>query len=186
MWLRLRNEIAGATYHVIARGVDRRRIFVDEQDWLAYLRLLAMVVERQGWHLLCYCLMPNHVHLLIETPTTNLGNGMQLLHGQYARAFNARHKRKGHLFETRYLSPLVDGRGLARTAAYIVANPVAAGLCRDAAGWRWGSHAAVVRPDRAPSWLAHDLLAGKLAAAGKPYDELVAARGRALATARLL
>jgi hypothetical protein len=131
--------------------------------------------------------MTNHVHLLIETPTTNLGNGMQLLHGQYARAFNARHKRKGHLFETRYLSPVVDDRTLARTAAYIVVNPVAAGLCRDAADWRWGSHAAVAGPgDSVPSWLAHDLLAGKLATVGKPYDEFIATRGRALVSERFL
>jgi REP element-mobilizing transposase RayT len=72
-----RNEIAGGIYHVIARGVDRRRIFADSEDYETYMRLLATVTRRQGWHLLCYCLIPNHVHLMIETPETNLANGMQ-------------------------------------------------------------------------------------------------------------
>src|ERR1051325_6327587 len=105
---RLRSEVAGGTSHVSARGVDRRRTFVDDEDYETYTKWLATVVRRQGWHLLCFCLMPNHVHLLVETPETNLGNGMQLLHGQYALAFNRRHDRTGHLFETRYKSPLVN------------------------------------------------------------------------------
>src|SRR3954452_6470265 len=96
---RLRNEIGGGIYHVTARGVDRRRIFVDDQDYETYTRLLAGVVERQGWYLLSYCLMPNHVQLLIETPDPNLGNGMQWLHSRYALAFNLRHARSGHLSE---------------------------------------------------------------------------------------
>src|SRR3954464_10924514 len=96
---RLRNELAGATYHVMARGADRRRIFVDDDDYRAYTRLLATVTRRQEWRLLCYCLMPNHVHLLIEVPETNLGNGMQWLQSRYALEFNARHHRSGHLYE---------------------------------------------------------------------------------------
>src|SRR2546423_11038050 len=99
---RLRNEIAGATYHVMARGVDGRRIFVDDHDYERYTGLLGDVVRRQGWHLLCYCLMPNHVHLMIETPEATLANGMQWLHSRYALAFNRRHGRKGHLFEAPY------------------------------------------------------------------------------------
>src|SRR5689334_17674881 len=104
---RLRNEQAGATYHVMARGVDRTTIFLEEDDFERYTKLLGYVVDRQRWRLMAYCLMPNHVHLLIETPKPNLGNGMQLLQGRYARAFNEKYGRKGHRFETRYLSPMV-------------------------------------------------------------------------------
>ena len=146
-----RIEFPRAVYHLLDRGDRREPIVHSDKDRAAFVRTLEQACERAGWRIHAFVLMSNHYHLLIETPTTNLGNGMQLLHGQYARRFNARYKRKGHLFEARYLSPLVDDNKLARTAAYIVANPVAAGLCRDAAGWRWGSHAAIVGPDSAPS-----------------------------------
>jgi REP element-mobilizing transposase RayT len=183
---RLRNEQAGATYHVIARGVDRRRIFVDDEDFALYTRLLATVTERQGWHLLCYCLMPNHVHLVIETPDTNLGNGMQWLHGRYARAFNARHRRSGHLFETRYKSPVVrDGDAFVTTVAYIVLNPVAAALCNGASGWRWSSHGVLSAGDE-PSWIAHARLGDRFEeiTGSRSYPELVAGRERALRAER--
>ena len=174
---RLRNEVAGAIYHVIARGVDRRRIFVDDEDFQTYVRLLALICMRQGWHLLCFCLMPNHVHLMIETPDTNLANGMQWLHGRYARSFNDRYDRKGHLFEARYLSPMITSEaGFIRTVAYIVLNPVKAVLCPDARAWRWGSHA-VVADGAAPGWLAHGRLADRLdALTGRLdcYRELIA------------
>jgi REP element-mobilizing transposase RayT len=174
-------EYPGAIYHVIARGVDRRRIFVDDEDYGTYISLLATVVKRQGWYLLSYCLMPNHVHLLIETPDTNLANGMQWLHSLYARAFNRRHGRRGHLFEAPYQSPLVVTEGaLIQTTGYIVANPIAASLCTRAAEWPWGSHAHVEKPGPVPRWLAHDRLAKGLDEAGGTgcYGEIVAARER--------
>lgn len=157
----------------MARGVDRRHIFVDHEDYEAYTGLLATVTERQRWHLLCYCLMPNHVHLLIETPETNLANGMQLLHGRFARAFNIRHARKGHLFETRYLSPMVDDDRLARTVRYIVGNPVSAALCRTPGDWPWSSHALI---ETVPEWLAHPRLTDRLGAVARlrSYDDLAA------------
>jgi REP-associated tyrosine transposase len=179
---RLRTEIAGATYHVIARGVDRRRIFVDDEDYETYTRLLATATRRQGWHLLGYCLMPNHVHLLIETPETNLGNGMQWLQSIYALAFNERHCRDGHLFQGRYKSPLVDGdEAFVKTTAYIAVNPVAAALCKRARDWPWGSHALVSRARPVPAWLAHDRLVDRLEAitSARCYDELIATWERA-------
>jgi REP element-mobilizing transposase RayT len=155
--------MAGAIYHVVARGVDRRRMFVDDKDYATYTRLLATVTRRQGWHLLSYCLMPNHVHLLIETPKTNLGNGMQWLHSLYALAFNDRHHRGGHLFEGRFKSSLVrTDEAFVRAIGYIAANPVAAALCKRASDWRFGSHALVTSLGSAPRWLAHRRLVGRL------------------------
>jgi putative transposase len=181
---RLRNEQAGATYHVTARGVDRRRIFVDDEDYETYTRLLATVTERQGWHLLCYCLMPNHVHLMIETPDTNLGNGMQWLHGRYARVFNTRHARTGHLFETRYNSPTIKtDKAFVRTVGYVVANPLTAALCRRAGDWPWGSHAKTAAGRPHAAWIAHARLVDRLEAitGARCYDELIAARERVAA-----
>jgi putative transposase len=176
-----RNEVAGATYHVMARGVDRRRTFVDGDDYERYVRLLATVTQDQNWHLLSYCLMPNHVHLMIETPETNLGDGMRWLHGLYAVTFNERHARSGHLFEDRYKSPIVKtDEAFIRLVGYIAVNPVAGALCRQAVDWPWGSHALVNSPEFAPPWLAHRRLVDRLEeiTTTRCYSELVATAER--------
>jgi putative transposase len=177
MRLRLRAEEPGATYHVYSRGVDRRRTFVDESDYRRYTGLLAAIIERKGWRLLCYCLMPNHVHLMVETPEPNLGVGMQWLHSRYALAFNHRHSRTGHLFENRFRSPKVRTDGaFVRLVGYVVANPVAASLCTRASDWEWGSHALVEDEAAIPPWLAHARLLERLDAmtgADAAYGRLV-------------
>lgn len=183
---RPRNEEAGAIYHVYSRGVDRRRTFVDEEDYRRYTALLGEVVRRKGWHLLCYCLMPNHVHLMIETPDTNLGSGMQWLHSCYARAFNQRHGRSGHLFEERFKSPKVRSEGrFVRLVGYIVVNPLVARLCGRAEDWPWASHARIVHERPLPSWIAHPRLLEHLEAmtGSECYAELVETRERGLVDA---
>lgn len=173
---RPRNELAGGTYHVVARGVDRRRIFVDDEDYATYVRLLASVTVRQGWRLLAFCLMPNHVHLVIELPEANLGNGMQWLHSKYARHFNDRHHRVGHLFEAKFKSPLIKNEmALARTIGYVVANPVKAVLCQSADQWEWGSHSIRTQGRFVPRWIAHRRLLDRLEPIAGPtcYDDLV-------------
>src|SRR4051794_14368897 len=81
-----RNELEPGTAHVWARGVEKRRIFGDDEDRQLYLRLLIGAAARYRWHCLAYCLMPNHVHLLIETTQPNLAQGIQLVHGRYAQS----------------------------------------------------------------------------------------------------
>src|SRR5215208_6925294 len=103
----LREEHAGAIYHVFARWVNQDRIFVDDEDYSRYTAILGATAEEQEWNCLGYCLMPNHVHLLIETVEPNLAQGMQSLHGTYAATFNARHVRVGHLFQDRYRAELI-------------------------------------------------------------------------------
>jgi putative transposase len=97
-----REETEGGIFHVFARGNRRQRIYLDDVDRRRYLRLLQTVVAEQRWRCLAYCLMENHVHLLVETPAANLAGGMQRLHGWYAESFNARHRHVGHLFQGRY------------------------------------------------------------------------------------
>ncbi len=79
-----RPELAGGIHHVYSRGAAKQPIFIDDLDRRRYLSLLARVTHRMGWRCLTYCLMGNHMHLLIETPQPNLGRGMQRLHGTYA------------------------------------------------------------------------------------------------------
>ena len=73
---RLRELIAGGVYHVVARGNGGARIFLDDLDHAEYLKLLLEAAGRCGWNVPAYCLMPNHVHLLVETPEPNLPTGM--------------------------------------------------------------------------------------------------------------
>src|SRR5687768_8730792 len=97
-----RMEVAPGVYHVYARGNDRRRIFLDDEDRRRYLALLAAVTSHRRWLTMAYCLMDNHVHLLIETLEPNLGRGMHRLQGGFAQWFNKRHGTTGHVFERRY------------------------------------------------------------------------------------
>jgi REP element-mobilizing transposase RayT len=97
-----RDNFEGGIYHVFARGVVKQPIFRDDLDRRAYLHLLGTAVERFGWRCLGYCLMGNHIHLVIETPRPNLSAGMQWLHGTYADEFNKRHDRSGCLFQGRF------------------------------------------------------------------------------------
>jgi REP element-mobilizing transposase RayT len=173
-----RQEREGAIYHVFARGVNRMRVFVDHEDYRRYLSLLAATVARQGWNLLGYCLMPNHVHLLIETPQPNLASGMQWLHGLYAQTFNKRHARVGHLFQDRYrCEPMRDDGHLPTLVAYVAMNPVAAVLCNRPEEWPWSSHA-LITARAAPEWLAHTRLLELFGGpdAGGRYDTLIEER----------
>lgn len=148
-----REDVDGAVHHVFARGNDRRRIYLDDVDRETYLRLLGRVVARKRWRCLAYCLMNNHVHLLVEAPEANLGVGMQRLHGLYAQVHNERHGRSGHLFQGRYGAVRMrSDEQLWTTAAYIVRNPVEAGLCERPDDWPWSSHRVTLgRPG--PEWL---------------------------------
>jgi putative transposase len=120
-------------------------IFRDDADCQVYLVILRGVVGIYCWHVLSYCLMPNHVHLLVETTEANLGDGMRRLHGHYGRMFNWRYGHWGHLFRRPYGNTVVkNDEQLLRVIGYIAANPVAAGLCRDPNDWVRGSHLGIV------------------------------------------
>jgi putative transposase len=97
-------------------------------------------VERCRWRCHAYCLMPNHYHLALTTPDPNLGVGMGRLNQVYARWFNHRHDRVGHLFEQRYWSRLIEAEAdFFGVAHYIVANPVRAGLAPTPEAYPWSS-----------------------------------------------
>jgi putative transposase len=88
--------------HLASRGVEQRPIFRDDVDRRRFTRLLADVVTDQRWRCITYCLMTNHYHLVIELQEPNLSDGMRRLNGEFARTFNERYERVGHLFERRF------------------------------------------------------------------------------------
>jgi putative transposase len=147
-------QVAGGVFHVTARGNRRQPIFNDDRDRERFLSLLTEVVSRSGWRCHAFCLMPNHYHLLIETPEPNLSTGMYRLNGSYAQWFNRRHGVDGHLFQRRFHSALVGSIWhLVELSRYIVLNPVRAGLCSHPGEWRWSSYRATIGIGRRPALL---------------------------------
>jgi putative transposase len=135
----------GGVYHVTARGNRKETIFRDERDCAWFFALLREVVTERQWRCHGYCLLPNHYHLLLETPEADLSGGMQRLNSRYAQAFNHRHEMSGHLFQGRFHSVLVrDDRHLLELVRYLALNPVRAGLCREPGEWPWSSYRAVL------------------------------------------
>jgi REP-associated tyrosine transposase len=145
----------GAVHHVTARGNAKADIFLCSADASVFLATLGTVVADHGWVCFAYCLMPNHYHLLIETPRPNLSTGMHALNAPYARMFNAAHDRVGHVFQQRFHSEVVNREAhLLEAMRYVVLNPVRAGLAASPAAWRWSSHRAIAGQCAAPRWLA--------------------------------
>ena len=161
-----RSEFAGAIHHVFARGATGQDVYLDDADRQRYLQLLARAVRWTSWRCLAYCLMTNHMHLIIETPKPNLSDGMQRFHGDYAQFFNRRHKRAGHVFQRRFEAVgIEDDAQLWTTVRYVVNNPVEAGLCDTPDEWAWSSHAAIL-DGTAPPWLDVARLLSYIAAYG--------------------
>jgi REP element-mobilizing transposase RayT len=163
------------------RGVDGEFLFRSDEDRIGYMVMLAATVESYRWRCLSYCLLGNHVHLLVETLEPNFGEGMQWLHGQYARCFNREHGRTGPLYQGRYHDEPVETEAhLVSVVGYIAMNPVDAGLCRHPADWPWGSHRGVT-VGISREWLAHDHLVRRLEAisgSSDAYERIVASRMR--------
>ncbi|MGA2852800.1 MAG: transposase [Verrucomicrobiota bacterium] len=157
---KLRIEFAGAVYHVMNRGDRREAIFHDDADPALFLETLAESCAKTGWEVQAFCLMPNHFHLVVETPQPNLVAGMKWLLGTYTARFNRRHKLSGHLFSGRYKALLVDGgnAGYLRTVCrYVHLNPVRAKLIGPEAPlreFRWSSLPLYLNaPGKRPAWL---------------------------------
>lgn len=175
----LRLALPGGIYHLIARGNDRQDVFQDKRDRKLFLAVLEHSVERYGWLCHSYCLMDNHYHLLVETPKPNLSIGMRQLNGLYARRFNIRHGRCGHVFQARFRSIVVQRDShLLRTARYIVLNPVRAGVCTHPEQWTWSSYRALAGSAPARAFLCTDVLLGQFGktrtAAQGAYRDFVA------------
>ena len=113
---------------------------MDPADYQGFLTHLASVGLHYRWSTIGYCLMPNHVHLVIEAPVAAVSRGMRDLTGTYARRFHRRHQTSGHLFGGRFHAvPVLDDRQLMTVVRYVGLNPTAAGLCADPADWPWSS-----------------------------------------------
>jgi REP element-mobilizing transposase RayT len=150
----LRIEFPGALYHVTSRGNARQPIFLDDRDRLFFLDRLGEVVRTHRWRCHSYCLMPNHYHVLMETPEPNLSRGMRRLNARYSQHFNRRHERVGHVLQGRFHAVVVErDTHLLELARYIVLNPVRAGLLAAAEEYPWSSLRSTLGVEPSPPWL---------------------------------
>jgi REP-associated tyrosine transposase len=134
----LRSRYPPGYYHVYARGVNRCAIYRTRDDRLDFLRLLGDAVRRFRWTCWAFCLMGNHYHLVLDTQQPWLSSGMQWLNGVYAARFNRSHGRVGHLFGARFGAIAIESDDqLEAACAYVLANPVRAGLCARTSDWPW-------------------------------------------------
>ena len=132
--------VPGYPHHVTQRGSRRQQTFFDEDDYSAYLDLIAEQLPRAGADVLAYCLMPNHVHLiLVPHNERSLATLLRKAHARYARRINERHEWQGHLWQERFHSFVMDEEHLLAAVRYVELNPVRAGLCERADEWPWSS-----------------------------------------------
>lgn len=128
-------------YHLIVRRANRCVLFHEDEDYYRYLRTLAQVVEESAGTVLGYCLMTNHVHLLIQEDKISISNIMHRLGSSYAYYYNKKYGHCGHVFQNRFKSEAVEDDNYLKTVIrYIHQNPVKAGLSSRAETYPWSSY----------------------------------------------
>lgn len=152
---KLRLESEDGIYHVLNRGNYRSPIFRADRTKAAFLKCLGEACEKTGWRVHAWCLMSNHYHLAVETPRANLVEGVRWLQGTFSTRFNRLRQERGHLFQGRYKSLLVDPEGgLGPLCHYIHLNPVRAHLrpVSQLPQWPWSSLHWLMTPRLRPAW----------------------------------
>lgn len=138
-----RKNAPGTFHHIISRGNNREPIFHSDDDRIVYLRMLSTAHRRHAIEVHAYCLMENHIHFLIRSLQGQLSKFMQQLQGNYARYFNWKYSRVGHLFQGRFRSRLAaNNEYLLELGRYIHMNPVRGGIVRRPELYRWSSFSA--------------------------------------------
>ncbi len=153
-----RKQAESSIYHVMIRGAGRQFIFYDNADRTRFLSILREALDSYEGVLICWCLMDNHVHLLLMVEFEELSRMMQTVESAYATYFNKRHDRVGHLFQGRFRSEPVDTESyLLSVVRYIHRNPVKEGLsptCR----YRWSSYQEYVDGPKDDALVSRDWL----------------------------
>ena len=161
----LRIEYPGAVYHVMCRGDRREAIFLTDVDRTSFLETLGQACEKTGWRVHAYVLMPNHYHLVVETPEPNLVAGMRWLQSTYTIRFNSRNRMSGHLFQGRYKAVVVDAESagyLGTVSTYVHLNPVRAKMipAEKVRQFAWSSARWYGGRRARPSWLCLERVLG--------------------------
>jgi len=144
--------IENAIYYITTRGDHEESIFVDEQDYIAYIDLVKHYKKQYGFKLYAFTLLCNHLHLLIElNKDVTVSQIMHDINSNYTKHFNSRHQRKGHLFQERSKMVVLEKDAyLLQVMTYIHLNPVKLGAVRDAKEYKYSSHALYLLDSSAP------------------------------------
>lgn len=157
----LRITFPGAFYHVTSRGNERKAVYKDKGDRQKFLEYLETATERYHAVIHAFCLMDNHYHLLLETPSGNLPQIMRHINGAYTTYFNIKRARNGHLFQGRYKAILVEKDEYARELSrYIHLNPVRAKMVEMPEEYVWSSYNFYIGRKKAPEWLHREFILG--------------------------
>ena len=150
--------LPGYPHHITQRGNRRQDVFFNESDYEHYLDLLKDWCTREDIEIWAYCLMTNHVHLIVKpNKKSNLGKAIGEVHRRYTRMVNFRENWKGYLWQGRFASYPMEKSWLLKAAAYVELNPVKAGMVKKAWDYRWSSiHAhlsgkdnhGIIRPEK--------------------------------------
>ena len=135
--------LPGLPHHVTQRGNRRAQTFFNDGDYALYRDLLADAAKKAGSDIWAYCLMPNHVHIIVvPSHEDGLRQTFAEVHRRYTGFINARNRWTGHLWQGRFGTVVMDEAHLAHAVRYVSLNPVRARLVSSAAEWRWSSAAA--------------------------------------------
>ena len=155
----LRIEYPGAWYHVMNRGRRREDVFHLKEDYDAFLQVVRESVDLWNLKVSAYSLLPNHYHLLVQTPEGNISRCMRHINGVYTQRFNRAHDTDGQLFRGRYKAVLVEGDShLLEVMRYIHRNPLRAGLVNRLDDYYWSSHLGYLSSAKHWNWLHRDFL----------------------------
>lgn len=143
---RYKQYFQGAIYHIYNRGNEKQDIFVEENDYRFYLKRLAQDLKKHHVLLVCYVLMPNHLHLVVKQETEEpIFKFISSLHTSYSMYFNKKYKHTGHLFQDRFKQVLVESdEQLVHLSRYVHLNPVNAGLAEKPWKYFWSSYQEVM------------------------------------------
>ena len=159
----LRIEYQNAWYHIMNRGRRGEPIFITKDDYLGFIDILNDTIEMWNLRVAAYCLMPNHYHLLVQTPGANISRCMRHIDGVYTQRLNRRHDCDGQLFRGRFKSILIEADNyLLQLVRYIHRNPLKAGLTDRLEKYQWSSHRAYLSAAEKWNWLYKDFILSML------------------------
>ena len=138
--MRKRVVFKGATYHITQRAPGREQVFIEDSDYLYFLKILKLSATEFKLNVFAFALLPNHVHILLQITEENLSSALKYIFGRYAMYFNKKYQRKGHVFCGRFWASLCeDDAYFMSVSVYIHLNPFRAGLCKKIEDYRWSS-----------------------------------------------
>jgi len=136
-------------YHIIARGNERKDIFIDDEDKNKFIQIIINKKKKNEYILYAYCLMNNHLHLLLKEQEDNISRIMRRINTAYAYYFNKKYNRVGHVFQNRFKSePVENDRYLISLTRYIHNNPIKAKIVNQPRQYKWSSYSLYLKEQK--------------------------------------